>query len=148
SGAKDGVALASLESGRHAELRFLASLPRAAVNVSFRGGQSISVEGVRWEPERAREWLRSVGRFAGRALTLDGLALPAHEPGGLARKPLDGLWPGELTLPAAGDDGSIWLLIDRIVSAFMVVPGGFPFEAVVDVSEAGCARSAAALRDT
>jgi hypothetical protein len=144
----DDEALARLESGPHAELRFLAALPGASVDVTCRSGVAITVSGVRWERERAREWLRSVGRFAAPAIELDGRTLAPHSPGGLAREPLAGPWPGEVALTATGDDGAIWLLADRMVSAFLVVAGGFPFEAVVDVSGAGPARSAADLRGT
>jgi hypothetical protein len=136
-------ALERLEAGDQAELRFLATL--AGARITFPSASTLSVAGLRWDADGARRWLRSVGRFAGPALELDGEALPAHPTGALGQAEVASP-PGRLWLCEDGEDGAIWVLRDRVVAAFLVVPGSLPFEAVLDLSASG-ARTAAELRE-
>ncbi|MET0556721.1 MAG: hypothetical protein ABW221_27020 [Vicinamibacteria bacterium] len=133
------AALAALEAGPHAELRYLAALPdaRIAPGTDARG-VTVAVDGVAWDAEESRGWLRSVGRFAGGRLVLDGAALADERPSYVAQAPLLPPRAGRLWLPMQGEDGALWLTEDGIVSAFLVAPSAIPFVAQLDLS--GCAR--------
>jgi hypothetical protein len=132
-------ALAALEAGPHAELRYLAALPGAQVVLRAHArGVTVAADAVAWDPGEARAWLRSVGRFAGGRLALDGATLPEERPPHVAEAPLPPPRPGRLWLPLSGEDGALWLIEDGIVSAFLVAPSAVPFVARLDLS--GCAR--------
>jgi hypothetical protein len=134
------AALAALEAGPHAELRYLAALPGARVAPvgAPARGVTVAVDAIAWDPEEARGWLRSVGRFAGGRIALDGVPLPEECPPHLAAAALAPPRSGRLWLPEAGEDGALWLIEDGIVSAFLVAPCAIPFVALLDLS--GCAR--------
>lgn len=147
--ARDG-ALAALEAGPHAELRYLAALPGARVAPvrTQARGVTIEVDGVAWGVEDARGWLRSVARFAGPRVALDGVPLPRERPPQVAEAPLEGPHGGRLWLPLTGEDGALWLVEDGIVSAFLVAPSPVAFEALLDVGAPGRASGdGAALRE-
>jgi hypothetical protein len=129
-------ALAALESGPHAELRYLAALPGARVAPVDAGtaGVTIAVDGVTWTPDEARGWLASVGRFAGGRLALDGKPLLEERLAHLAEAPLAPPRAGRLCVPLSGEDGALWLIEDGIVSAFLVAPSAVPFVARIDLS--------------
>jgi hypothetical protein len=129
-------ALAALEAGPHAELRYLAALPgaRVAPVQAGRPGVTIAVDGVTWAPDEARAWLASVGRFAGGRITLDGTPLPQERLPHLAEAPLAPPRAGRLCVPLSGEDGALWLIEDGIVSAFLVAPSAVPFMALIDLS--------------
>jgi hypothetical protein len=101
---------------------------------------------VRFDAGRARDWLASVGRFAGPAIELDGTPLASYLPAHVASTEIAAPWPGRLWLRESGDDGLLWLLRDRMLAAYLVLPGSLPFEAALDLSR-GAAVTAAALRD-
>ena len=130
------AALAALEAGPHAELRYLAALPGARVAPVGAGaaGVTIAVDGVAWAPDEARGWLASVGRFAAGRIALDGTVLPHERLPSVAEAPLAPPRTGRLSLPLAGEDGALWLIEDGIVSAFLVAPCAVPFVALLDLS--------------
>ena len=130
------AALAALEAGPHAELRYLAALPGARIAPVESGapGVTISVDRLAWDADEARAWLSSVGRFAGGRIALDGTPLPQERQPCVAEAPLAPPRTGRLSLPLAGEDGALWLIEDGIVSAFLVAPGAIPFVALLDLS--------------
>lgn len=143
-------ALAALEAGPHAELRYLAALAGARVAPPSAGprGNTVAAEGLAWDADEARRWLRSVARFAGGRVWLDGEPLPLEPPACVAEAPLDAPRRGRLLLPQEGEDGALWLVEDGVVSAFLVAPSPLPFEAIVEMGgHGGPTGDGAALRE-
>ena len=65
-------------------------------------GVTVAVDAVAWDPEEARGWLRSVGRFAGGRIALDGAPLPEECLPHLAEAPLAPPRSGRLCAAAVG----------------------------------------------
>lgn len=129
-------ALAALEAGPAAELRYLAALPGARVSLASPGtrGLTVTADAIAWDAAEARSWLLSVARFAGDRVALDGTPVPQDHPPHVAAAALAPPRAGRLWLPLSGEEGALWLIEDGIVSAFLVAPSAVPFVALVDLT--------------
>ncbi|MCP3961562.1 MAG: hypothetical protein GY719_27285 [bacterium] len=126
------------------------SVVNPAAAVPDQADLRLEIDGLPIEAQRAKKWLRRVGRFAHVPITIDGARIdrgfhaPLIEkrlmiPAGLARSGvLAGSPPplsATISIPRRGSAPRLWLLRHGIISTHATVPGYPAFEAAVEMAQ-------------
>ena len=107
----------------------------------------VRVESPAFDRRQVQTWLRSVGRFDGGRITLDGAALPSAWSEMLVHGRLGAPTPGRIGLPVEGETAHVWLLEHGIVTGHLTVPDAPIFEAALEMGSEATDLSAARLRE-
>lgn len=122
-----------------------ATLSRAPSNGTRRN--SVRIDSPALDRRQVQTWLKSVGRFDGGRIHLDGAPLPSGWSETLAHGPLRAPTPGRVGLPFEGETTHVWLLEHGIVTGHLTVPDAPVFEAAIEMGSEATDLSAARLRE-
>jgi hypothetical protein len=123
---------------------------RPALRSLFEGtgsGTVVRLKGLPADEAAARRSVLSACRFAPIPVLEDSRELPRGFDGALAEAPLLSPLKGWMSLPRAGDGGSVLLLHDGVIASRLSVPDTPAFEAVVEMRPLVASRSGGALRE-
>jgi hypothetical protein len=122
---------------------------RPALRSLFEGGSGtvVRLKGLTADEAAARRSVLSACRFAPIPVLEGGREIPRGFEGVLAEAPLLSPLPGRISLPRAGDGGSVLLLHDGVIASRLSVPDAPAFEAVVEMRPLVASRSGGALRE-
>ncbi len=108
---------------------------RAPEVASMAAGKGVvwELKGVHLDRHQARHWLRAVGRFAPASLRLDGQVVASGFGPALAETALAPPLSGRLALPRGAEAARVFLLLDGMVSAHLILPQAPGFGAAVEM---------------
>lgn len=112
-----------------------------------RSRNRVRVESPEFDRRQVQQWLRSVGRFDGGRIRLDGAPIPSAWSETLAHAPLSAPTPGRVGLPYRGENAHVWLLEHGILTGHLTVPDSPVFEAAIEMGSEATDLSAARLRE-
>ncbi len=108
---------------------------------------TVRVDSPGLDRRQVRTWLRSVARFDGGRIRLDGEAIPSSWAETLAHGPLSSPTPGRVGLPYEGETAHVWILEHGIITGHLTVPDSPVFEAAVEMGSEATDLSAARVRE-
>ncbi|MGH1346014.1 MAG: hypothetical protein ACRBN8_30905 [Nannocystales bacterium] len=108
---------------------------------------TVRVDSPALDRRQVRTWLRSVARFDGGRIQLDGEPVPSSWSETLAHGPLGAPTPGRIGLPYEGETAHVWILEHGIITGHVSVPDAPVFEAAIEMGSEATDLSAARVRE-
>ena len=107
----------------------------------------VRVESPALDRRQVQTWLRSVARFDGGRIHLDGQPIPSAWKDTFIHGRLEAPTPGRIGLPREGETAHVWLLEHGIITGHLTVPDAPIFEAAIEMGSEATDLSAARLRE-
>lgn len=112
-----------------------------------RSRNTVRVDSPALDRRQVQTWLRSVARFDGGRIRLDGDPIPSTWSETLAHCPLGAPTPGRIGLPYEGETAHVWLLEHGVITGHLTVPDSPVFEAAIEMGSEATDLNAARLRE-
>ncbi|MCR9161416.1 MAG: hypothetical protein ACE37F_29580 [Nannocystaceae bacterium] len=123
------------------------TLERRPASGRARRRNVVRVESPALDRRQVQTWLRSVARFDGDRIHLDGHPVPSAWKDTFIHGRLNPPTPGRIGLPHQGETAHVWLLEHGIITGHLTVPDAPIFEAAIEMGSEATDLSAARLRE-